>query len=161
MSLLTLTTREMCRIECGHLGIFLVDVESKSFPDVVKVVQKLESSRVQIEGVRCDTVLPKSAEIHDTCIRPKGRHGEFTAGRVGASQCKWFGHCPASPQRCTSLRGDRERRRGQRACSRPRGPWDRHRRETIEAADMVLVQSALCDVVVAPHLSSAINVAIL
>ena len=37
--------REMCWIECGHLGIFLVDVESKSFPDVVKVVQKLESSR--------------------------------------------------------------------------------------------------------------------
>ena len=49
-----MTTREMCRIECG---------------DMVKVVQKLESSRVQIEGVRCDTA--KSAEIHDTCIRPR------------------------------------------------------------------------------------------
>ena len=66
-----MTTREMCRIECGHPGIFLVDVKSKSFPDVVKVVQKLESSRVQIEVGRCDTVLLKSAEIHDTCIRPR------------------------------------------------------------------------------------------
>ena len=47
MSLLTLTTREMCRIECGHAGIFLVDVESKSFPVVIKVVQKLESSRAR------------------------------------------------------------------------------------------------------------------
>ena len=27
--------------------------------------------RVQIEGVRCDTVLAESAEIHDTCIRPR------------------------------------------------------------------------------------------
>ena len=44
MSLPTLTIREMCRIECGHPGIFLVDVESKNFPEVVKVVQKLWSS---------------------------------------------------------------------------------------------------------------------
>ena len=27
--------------------------------------------RVQIEGVRCDTVLAESAEINDTCIRPR------------------------------------------------------------------------------------------
>ena len=34
----------MCRIECGHPGIFPGDVETKSFPDGVNVVQKLESS---------------------------------------------------------------------------------------------------------------------
>ena len=28
--------------------------------------------QVQIEGVRYDTVLAESAEIHDTCIRPRG-----------------------------------------------------------------------------------------
>ena len=62
----------MCRIECGHPGIFLVDVVSKSFPDVVKIVKKRENSRVQTEVVRCDTVPAKSAEIHDTRIRPRG-----------------------------------------------------------------------------------------
>ena len=44
---------------------------SQRVPDVVKVAQKRESSQVQIEGVRCDTVLPESAKIHDTCIRPR------------------------------------------------------------------------------------------
>ena len=38
-----MTTKEMCRIECGHPRIFLIGDESKSFPVVVKVVQKLES----------------------------------------------------------------------------------------------------------------------
>ena len=65
----------MGQIECGHPGIFLVDVESKSFPDVVKVVQKLESSRAQIEGVRCDTVYPS---------RPKSTTRPFDRGA-----CLW------------------------------------------------------------------------
>ena len=29
-------------------------------------------ARTQIEDVRCDTVLPKSADTRDTCIRPRG-----------------------------------------------------------------------------------------
>ena len=28
-------------------------------------------ARAQIEGVRCDTVLPKSTDVRDTCIRPR------------------------------------------------------------------------------------------
>ena len=59
----------MCRIECGHPGIFPVDVVSMCFQDVVKVVQKLESSRARRTQLQ---VLPKSAEIHDMCIRPRG-----------------------------------------------------------------------------------------
>ena len=39
---------------------------------MVKVAQKRESSQIQIEDVRCVTVQAKSAEIHDTCIRPRG-----------------------------------------------------------------------------------------
>ena len=57
------------------------------------------------------------------------------------------------------MRGDCGKRRERRACSRPNRPWDRHRRRNeiaMEAADMVLVKSALSDVVVALHLSSAI-----
>ena len=76
----------MCRIECGHSGIFLVDVESKSFPDVVKVVQKLESTRVQIEGVRCEAVLPKSAEIRDTGRRT-GRPSDASLVQSGRARC--------------------------------------------------------------------------
>ena len=34
--------------------------------------EKFLLQRVQIEGVRCDTMLAESAEIHDTCIRPRG-----------------------------------------------------------------------------------------
>ena len=62
------------------------------------------------------------------CFPQRGRHGESTAGRVGASQCKWFGRCPAFPQEWTSLRDDCGRRRERRVCSRPSEPWDRHRR---------------------------------
>ena len=58
MSLPILTTREMCRIECGLPGNFHVDVESKSFLYVVKVVQKLESLRAWRTQLQ---VLPKSA----------------------------------------------------------------------------------------------------
>ena len=36
-----------------------------------KECEKFLLQRVQIEGVRCDTVLAESAEIHDTCIRPR------------------------------------------------------------------------------------------
>ena len=43
----------MCRIECGHPGIFLVDVVSKSFLDVVKVVQKLESTVFVLSPTMC------------------------------------------------------------------------------------------------------------
>ena len=62
------------------------------------------------------------------CFPQRGRHGESTARRVGASQCKWFGRCPAFPQEWTSLRDDCGRRRERRVCSRPSEPWDRHRR---------------------------------
>ena len=75
MSLPTLTTREVCRIECGHTwNLPLFDKESKRFPvSGQSCARKRESSRVQIEGVRCDTVQwHESAEIHDTCIRPRG-----------------------------------------------------------------------------------------
>ena len=34
--------------------------------------EKFLLQRVQIESVRCDTVQAKSAEIHSTCIRPRG-----------------------------------------------------------------------------------------
>ena len=37
-----------------------------------KECEKFFLQRVQIEGARCDTVLAESAEIHDTCIRPRG-----------------------------------------------------------------------------------------
>ena len=46
------------------LELTLFDVESKSFPDMVKVAQKRESSQIQIEDVRCVTVQAKSVEIH-------------------------------------------------------------------------------------------------
>ena len=38
---------------------------------MVKVAQKRESSRIQIEDLRCDTVQAKSVEIHGTCILPR------------------------------------------------------------------------------------------
>ena len=58
----------MYRIKCGLPGISLFDVESKEFPDVVKVAQKRASTQIQIEDVRCDTVQAKSVEIHVTYI---------------------------------------------------------------------------------------------
>ena len=59
----------MCRIECGHPGIFPVLTWCQR---VFQMWSKLcRILRAQIESVRCDTVLPKSAEIHDTCIRPR------------------------------------------------------------------------------------------
>ena len=39
---------------------------------VARNVKNFLLQRVQIEGVRCDTVQAKSAEIHSTCIRPRG-----------------------------------------------------------------------------------------
>ena len=39
---------------------------------VARNVKNFLLQRVQIEGVRCDTVLAESAEIHSTCIRPRG-----------------------------------------------------------------------------------------
>ena len=38
---------------------------------VARNVKNFLLQRVQIEGVRCDTMLAESAEIHDTCIRPR------------------------------------------------------------------------------------------
>ena len=76
MSLLTLTIRDVCRIECGHPGILLVDVESKSFPDVVKVVQKFEST-----DQRC-TVGHGATQV---CRNPRHVHsteGVFVEARV-------------------------------------------------------------------------------
>ena len=91
MSLPTLTTREMCRIECGHPGIFPVLTWCQR---VFQMWSKLcRILRAQIESVRCDTVLPKSAEIHDTCIRPREcvcgstcNHGS-TRAHVTSSAC--------------------------------------------------------------------------
>ena len=37
-------TESVSRMKCGHPGNMPVDVVSKSFPDVVKVVQKLENT---------------------------------------------------------------------------------------------------------------------
>ena len=44
-------------------------------------------ARAQIEGVRCDTLLPKSAGIHDTCLRPRacGCDGTRNEGRTHKS----------------------------------------------------------------------------
>ena len=39
---------------------------------VARNVKNFLLQRVQIEGVRCDIVRAESAEIHDTCIRPRG-----------------------------------------------------------------------------------------
>ena len=41
----------MCRIECGHPGIFPVDVESKSFPDVVKSCAMLTVKKLMPESL--------------------------------------------------------------------------------------------------------------
>ena len=57
--------------------------------------------RVQIEGVRCDTVQAKSAEIHSTCIRPRG---------VFVAACSIWSHAhtriqlSAMQQQCSSQR---------------------------------------------------------
>ena len=46
--------------------------------------------RVQIGGVRCDTMLAESAEIHDTCVRPRecvcGQHVQYGRTRTRMQQ---------------------------------------------------------------------------
>ena len=68
MSLPNLTTRE---IECGHPGIFPfpVDVKSKSSQMLSKLCRNLRAHEHDEHSCRCH--IHKSAEIHDTCIRPR------------------------------------------------------------------------------------------
>ena len=49
----------------------IVDVAGKWLSVRGNECEKFLLQRVQIEGVQCDTVLAESAEIHDTCIRPR------------------------------------------------------------------------------------------
>ena len=64
---------------------------------VARNVKNFFLQRVQIEGVRCDTVPAESAEIHDTCIRPRECvcGSTFNNGRTRAHVIKT---APASVQ---------------------------------------------------------------
>ena len=68
---------------------------------VARNVKNFLLQRVQIEGVRCDTVLAESAEIHSTCIRPRG---------VFVAACSIWSHAhtriqlSAMQQQCSSQR---------------------------------------------------------
>ena len=59
-----------CTCDCDEDHELMLQVNGSAC--VARNVKNFFFHRVQMEGVRCDTVPAESAEIHDTCIRPRG-----------------------------------------------------------------------------------------